>query len=115
MQQRKGKYMAQALEALEEMVCSQLPGNDATHGAVTDYRAARDRQPQPDKRAFQRYIEPLLDQATVASLQDFKGMLRARFNALAQDATDLMALASTGEINGVALEQRDALSPIGRP
>lgn len=116
LQQRKGKYMAQALEALEDMVCEQLPASPESVAAVEAYREARGR-PYPDKdpRAFQAHVEPLLPSATVKALHDFKGLLRARFNALAQDAKDLVSLSDAGAINGVALAQRDALSAIGRP
>jgi hypothetical protein len=116
LQQRKGKYMAQALEALEEMVCSQLPETPESSRAVASYREARDRPfPHKDQRAFQRFIEPLLPAHVVESLGNFKGLLRARFNALCSDAKDLVSLSDAGAINGVALEQRDALSPVGRP
>ena len=78
-QRRKGKYMAQTLEAFEEM------------------------------------IEPHLPKEAASAIQDFKGLARARFNALARDATEIMSLSDTGGINGVALDMRDSLSPVGRP
>lgn len=111
--QRKGKYMAQALEALEEMVVDGLGAEQAAE--VRAYRDARDRPANPDKRAFQRHIEPLLPADVVRSLTDFKALVRARFNALATDAVEIMSLSDAGGLNGVALEMRDALSPVGRP
>lgn len=67
--------------------------------------------------AFEEKIEPLLAgiPGGEAAIQDFKGLARARFNALAKDATEIMSLSDTGGINGVAVDMRDALSPVGRP
>lgn len=63
---------------------------------------------------FETHIEPLLAGAPggAAAVQDFKGLVRARFQALATDAVEIMSLDG---INGVAIEMRDALSPTGRP
>lgn len=73
-QRRKGKYMAQTLEA------------------------------------FEAEIEKLLPPEAAGAVQDFKGLVRARFNSLAKDATEIMSLTDT-QINGAAVDLRDALSP----
>lgn len=78
-QKRKGKYMAQTLEAFEES------------------------------------IEALLPDSSAGVVQDFKGLVRARFNALAKDAIEIMSLSDTAEINGIAQEMRDSISAVGRP
>lgn len=72
---RKGRYMAQTLDAFEQM------------------------------------IEPHLPADAAGDVQAFKGLCRARFNSLANDAVE----ASELEQNGVAQELRDRLSPVGRP
>lgn len=114
---RRAKYMAQTLEALEELVIITM---DVPNDAARDYREARDRppdangRPQADRSAFQRHVEPHLAGPAVVAIRDFKGLVRARFNALANNATDVMALGDV-EINGAAMEIRDRLSPIGRP
>ena len=76
-QRRRGKYMAQVLEA------------------------------------FENRIQPHMPNAAAGDIQDFKGMVRDRFNALADDAVDILG----GDMaqNGVAQELRDQLSPTGRP
>lgn len=61
---------------------------------------------------FERDIEPCLGPEASGAIQSFKGLLRARMNSLATDAEDF--LTTTTVRNGVALEQRDALSPTGR-
>lgn len=71
---RKGRYMAQSLEA------------------------------------FERMIQPHLPPSAAGEIDAFKGLVRARFNSLANDAVE----ASELEKNGVAQELRDRLSPIGR-
>lgn len=76
-QKRRGRYMAQALEA------------------------------------FETRIQPHMPKAAAGDIQDFKGMLRERFNALADDAIDILGTDSAQ--NGVAQEIRDQLSPTGRP
>lgn len=61
---------------------------------------------------FEEQIEPFLTENANAARQDFKGLVRARINALATDAVDLMSL--DGQLqNGVALDLRDQLSPTG--
>ena len=75
---RKGKYMAQVLEA------------------------------------FERDIEPNLPSGMEGETQSFKGLVRARINALASDSVDIMAL--DGSVpNGAAQDLRDRLHPTGRP
>lgn len=63
--------------------------------------------------AFEEQIEPLLPESANDERQNFKGLVRARINALATDAVDLMSL-SGQEQNGVALDLRDQLHPTGR-
>lgn len=65
---------------------------------------------------FEQHIEPLLDRDAAGVVQDFKGTVRARFNALAVDALDLMALEERAlEQNALGQELRDQLHPTGRP
>jgi len=63
--------------------------------------------------AFEQQIAPHLPAEAAGAVQDFKGLVRARMNALAVDAVEIFTLDTVP--NGVALEQRDALSPTGRP
>lgn len=65
--------------------------------------------------AFERDIEPLMGPEGQEQIQDFKGLVRARLNALATDAVDIINLGDEATINGAALQVRDSLSPIGRP
>ena len=65
--------------------------------------------------AFEQNIEPHLPPEQAGAVQDFKGLCRARMNALAKDAVDIMSLDGGAAINGVALDMRDSLSPVGRP
>lgn len=51
--------------------------------------------------------------ADAEAIENFKGLVRRKFNALAVDAIDVMNL--DGEINGFAVETRDRLFPDGRP
>lgn len=49
-------------------------------------------------------------------VQDFKALVRERFNAIADDYIELMRLEDEGRIqNLLGQEQRDALHPTGRP
>lgn len=49
------------------------------------------------------------------AVQDFKALVRERFNALSSDYIELMRLEDEGRIqNLLAAEQRDALHPTGR-
>lgn len=61
---------------------------------------------------FEETIEPHLPTTAAAQVQSFKALVRMRMDALAHDAADILAL---GEVNGVAQEMRDRLSPTGRP
>lgn len=63
---------------------------------------------------FEEMIEPHLARDAAGDIQAFKGLVRMRLDALAQDAADLLSL-DGGAINGVAQEMRDRLSPTGRP
>lgn len=74
---RRRKYLAQLLEAFEELV-----------------------EPQTTNRE---------------SVDTFKGLVRAKMNALAVDAIDVMNLRDDEAINGYALETTDRLYPHGRP
>jgi hypothetical protein len=49
------------------------------------------------------------------SVDTFKGLVRAKMNALAVDAIDVMNLRDGEAINGYALETTDRLYPHGRP
>jgi hypothetical protein len=64
---------------------------------------------------FEQRIEPHLGPELAGAVQDFKGLVRARFNALATDSVDIMSLSDAGAVNGAALDLRDQLSPTGRP
>lgn len=63
---------------------------------------------------FENLIEPYLPTNAAGDAQAFKGIVRQRLTALANDAADAAQLAG-GEINGAAQEVRDRLSPVGRP
>lgn len=63
---------------------------------------------------FEEKIEPHLGPDAAGAIQDYKGLVRMRMDALAQDAADLLSL-DGGAINGVAQEMKDRLSPTGRP
>lgn len=63
---------------------------------------------------FEETIEPHLPPEAAGDVQDFKGVVRVRLNALAHDASDLLEGAHVA-VNGVAQEIRDRLSPLGRP
>jgi hypothetical protein len=63
--------------------------------------------------AFEELIEPKVDDAE--SVATFKGLVRAKMNALAVDAIDVMNLRSDEAINGYAIETTDRLFPNGRP
>lgn len=65
--------------------------------------------------AFEAEVEAHLPPGHEAAVKSFKAKVRARFNALATDATEIMSLSDTAEINGLALEMRDRISPVGRP
>lgn len=63
--------------------------------------------------SFELDIEPLLPKEAAGVVQNFKGLVRARMNALATDATEIFSLDEVR--NGVAEDIREALSPTGRP
>lgn len=58
-------------------------------------------------------VLPLLSKDSPELIENFKGLLRRKFNALAVDAIDVMSL--EGDINGYAMEMRDRLHGEGRP
>jgi molybdopterin synthase catalytic subunit len=66
---------------------------------------------------FEEHIEqPFLPASAAGAVQDFKGLVRARMNALAVDALEIMALEDRAmAVNGAAQELRESLSPTGRP
>lgn len=64
--------------------------------------------------SFEKEIQPHLPAGTEGQVQDFKGLCRARFNALAVDAIDLMNLGGDA-INGAGQDVKDRLEPTGRP
>lgn len=63
---------------------------------------------------FEEDIEPHLPSEAAGVTQAFKGLVRHRLDALANDATDVFSLGD-GEVNGVAQEVRDRLHTVGRP
>lgn len=64
--------------------------------------------------AFEVDIEPHLSAEAQGAVRGFKGLVRHRLDALANDAADVFALGN-GALNGAAQEIRDRLSPTGRP
>ncbi len=65
--------------------------------------------------AFERDIEPHLPPEVDGQVQGFKGLVRARFNALAVDSEDIIGLGENVVLNGAAQDLRDQLSATGRP
>lgn len=64
---------------------------------------------------FEENIEPHLPADQAGAVQDFKGLVRARLNALAVDCLDLMDLEDRAMVaNAAGQELRDQISPIGR-
>lgn len=63
--------------------------------------------------AFETDIEPHLPRDAAGAVQDFKGKVRARVTALANDANEIYLMG--GEQNGAAQDLRDSLSATGRP
>lgn len=63
---------------------------------------------------FETIIETRLTPDDAGAIQDFKGLVRARFKALEQDAVEIFSLTDI-EVNGVAESMRHELSPTGRP
>lgn len=64
--------------------------------------------------AFEELVEVHVPKGHEAEISNFKGLLRAKFNALAVDASDAMNLTDT-ERNGYAVETLDRIYPNGRP
>lgn len=62
--------------------------------------------------AFEELVEPQTTDAE--SVATFKGLLRAKMNAIAVDAIDVFNLGEV-EINGFAVEATDRLFANGRP
>ena len=61
--------------------------------------------------SFETEIEPHLDtRAAAGAIQEFKGLVRARLNDLADDVNDLFALGENEHLNGVAQDAKDQLS-----
>lgn len=61
---------------------------------------------------FEETIQPHV--ADKGAIQEFKGLVRRRMNALAIDSVEIIELGE-GAINGLAQEIRDRVSPVGRP
>lgn len=61
---------------------------------------------------FERLVEPLIPQDVA---EDFKGIVRRKFHALALDANEFHGLAPGEALNLEALRVRDRLHPEGRP
>jgi hypothetical protein len=55
--------------------------------------------------SFEEELEPHLEDYPGA-VQDFKGLVRARMNALAKDAVEIMSLREGDAQNGLGLELR---------
>jgi len=62
---------------------------------------------------FEEKIAPLLPEPASEVVENFKGLVRRKMNALAVDAIDVNSVG--GHINGYAIEVRDRLHPEGRP
>lgn len=63
---------------------------------------------------FDENVVPLIPQGTDLTLvEEFRGLCRAKFNALAVDATDVMNLDGF-QVNGLADEVKDRLHADGR-
>jgi molybdopterin synthase catalytic subunit len=57
---------------------------------------------------FEEIIESHLPREAAGAIQDFKGLVRERFDAFAVDASELIGLLESGaEQNGAAIELRD--------
>lgn len=63
---------------------------------------------------FEEEIENQLPKEAAGAVADFKGLVRARMNALAVDAIDIFSLDDVAH-NELAQEFKDALDPVGRP
>jgi hypothetical protein len=58
---------------------------------------------------FEKELQELLPESAAGAVQDFKGLVRARMNALATDAVDIMQLGDEHR-NGLALDFRDRIT-----
>jgi hypothetical protein len=56
---------------------------------------------------FEQKIEPHVPRTQMNEINDFKALVRAKFNALAIDAVEIGEVAG---VNGLAIEQRDRLA-----
>lgn len=64
---------------------------------------------------FDDRIAPLMgENADSQEVEDFRGLCRAKFNALAVDAADVMELEDV-QVNAYAVETKDRLYADGRP
>lgn len=62
---------------------------------------------------FEVNIEKQLPASAAPAIDDFKGLVRARFNALATDSSDVIGLAGEAQ-NAHSLEIRDQIAAAGR-
>jgi len=95
-------------------------GNGTATSSREEYvRRRRGRYMAQTLESFEQNIEEQLPaevrRELAGSIQDFKALVRERFNALAGDCVELMNLADEGRVeNLLAREQRDALHLTGR-
>jgi hypothetical protein len=61
------------------------------------------------RERFEVEVQALLPESAAGAVQDFKGLVRARMNALATDAVEIMQLGDERQ-NGLALDIRDRLT-----
>lgn len=60
---------------------------------------------------FEEIIETHLPREAAGAIQDFKGLVRERFDALAVDAVELIGLLESDvELNGAAQDLRDRVA-----
>lgn len=59
--------------------------------------------------SFEAELEGHLPDSLAGEVQNFKGLVRARMNALAKDAVDIMSLGDGQAQNGLALDLRHTL------
>lgn len=64
--------------------------------------------------SFEETLQPHFPKERAGDVQAFKGLARAKLQALAVDAIDVMSLEGF-EHNALAQELRDGLQPEGRP
>lgn len=63
---------------------------------------------------FETTLLPHLPETAEADVNTFKANVRRKMNALAVDAIEAKQLGETTQINGLAVEHRDHVSPHGR-